>query len=234
MHLNIFVAMVKYFHYRVRDPSSNKIMSFDGKLKSDQCTELTARGQRCTKRCQMGLSFCWIHLLNDLNLRYKLSNDIQDLCGNFIKGLFAIKPNIQPIEGNVVFSFDELADEAAGQHGGTNICNYNSEVISKRKLTRRYRHGTAPYAIENRTTRKFEDGALRRGVGSLINHSDNPDLVNCEIVVYPDSSQRRGQLYIRSTKHIMNNTELLCNYGNEYEFNAENEKYSTNYKRFTV
>lgn len=216
--------MVKYFHYRMIDASQNLIARFDGRLQSDQCREMIAGNRRrCTKRCQIGLGFCWIHLLRDKKLRYKEST-LQDPSGYFIKGLFAFDKNIQPGDDTVVFD------------ASYTICLYDSEVISNYKLTRRYKKGSAPYGarmgtIKNDKRIRHEDGALFRGVGSLINHSIDP---NCQIFYYDEESPRAGRCFIGAIKNIENNEELLVDYGSDFHFNEPREKYSTNYKRLTL
>jgi hypothetical protein len=214
--------MVKYFHFQRYNRSTRKKITFHGILLSTQCTELIAGGNRqCTKRCQMGIDFCWIHLLDRKKLRYKQST-IKDPSGNFIKGLFA---SLKNEDGEIVFTYNTNEDNI--------ICDYNSELIDKHELNHRYGPNTGPYAAK--ITRKrhnpiYEDGAIRRGVGSLINHSDDPDLVNCEILKY----ENRNLLCIANTKPIYNNTELFLNYGPNYILHDKDTKYSTNYKRKTL
>jgi hypothetical protein len=216
-------SMVKYFHFQRYNTSTRKKITFNGILQSTQCTELIAGGKRqCTKRCQMGIDFCWIHLLDRKKLRYKQST-IKDTSGNFIKGLFASQNNE---DGEIVFAYD--------RNNLNIICDYNSELIDGNELNHRYGlHNTGPYSAKIKRKKHnpiFEDGALRRGVGSLINHSDDPNLVNCEILQY----ENRNLLCIANTKDIKNNTELFLNYGPDYILHEKNTKYSTNYKRKTL
>jgi hypothetical protein len=55
---------------------------FDGELKSDQCQHHINNVQ-CQKRCQIGLSVCWIHLLSECHLRIKESTIIDAGIGLF-------------------------------------------------------------------------------------------------------------------------------------------------------
>ena len=77
---------------------------------------------------------------------------------------------------------------------GDEIIPYFGENVTRHELDRRYGHNnTAPYGIQKRNG--FEDGALSRGVGTLVNHKpegrDNVALKNS-----------RGTIVIKALKSI--------------------------------
>ena len=88
-------------------------------------------------------------------------------------------------------------------------------------MNRRYgNNNTAPYGIEKRGSR-FEDGALSRGIGTLVNHKpegrDNVAL-----------KDRHHTIWIKALKNIKNGQELYADYGKDYVFDKRNVRYSTN------
>ena len=109
---------------------------------------------------------------------------------------------------------------------GDVICQYNGEIISQQTLEERYGDNTAPYGVELRAGRK-EDGALARGVGTLINHY--PRKKNCRIAV-----NRANRAQIIAIKNIKNGDELFVSYGRSYRFNEDGVETSTNGRKYTV
>jgi hypothetical protein len=73
-------AMVKYFHFHNTNIGSGRHL--DKPLKSFQCNHMKQNGQRCMKRCLIGLRKCWIHLQSEHCVR------IRD-AGPLGQGLFA-------------------------------------------------------------------------------------------------------------------------------------------------
>ena len=71
------------------------------------------------------------------------------------------------------------------------------------------------------------DGAIRRGIGSLLNH--NPKKANCRFSICRDNT-----IAIVAIKHIKNFQELYLNYGKQYIMNEPNIAYSTNNKKYNV
>lgn len=208
--------MVKYFHYHVlgEDP-------FDDKLISKRCNHFSANEVRCKKRCMIGLGKCWIHLLSDNSLRIKKSNFLTQKNINGL-GLYAMHKDPKKRNGtSKIFKKKKL------------ICHYNGEVIDQATLDDRYTEEdyTAPYAVSFRKKngiQKYEDAALLRGVGSLINHTDNQGQVNCKL------KQFKNKIIIEATKDIKDGTELLTNYGNAYLLNEANVRTSTNNRKLHV
>jgi hypothetical protein len=72
--------MVKYFHFHNTNIGSERHL--DKSLKSFQCNHMKQNGQRCMKRCLIGLRKCWIHLQSEHCVR------IRD-AGPLGQGLFA-------------------------------------------------------------------------------------------------------------------------------------------------
>ena len=109
---------------------------------------------------------------------------------------------------------------------GDVVCQYNGEVISQENLEERYgSRNTAPYAVLLNSNRR-EDGALARGVGTLINH--NVRKQNCRIAI-----NRNNRAQIVATKNIRNGDELFVSYGRSYRFNEDVET-STNGRKYSV
>lgn len=203
--------MVKYFHFHNTITNEN----FDGPLIVARCTMNTADGIRCKKKCQIGVSVCWMHLLSYKKLRIQKSE-----IRNAGLGLFALrKKNTSTLP---VFKRGDL------------ITAYDGDVIDEDELTRRYGDDTAPYAYEVDDD-TYEDAALVRGVGSTINH--NAKKKNCECNV-----GENGKLQISATKNIFHGKEIYLNYfGNKnvskhkrYRFNEPGVRSSTNRKRYTI
>jgi hypothetical protein len=81
------------------------------------------------------------------------------------KGLRVWDPHIEEDDG-IVF-----------KKKGDRICYYNGEDLTKEQFNERY---PAPYTIELHN-HQYEDGALRRGVGALINHKPSR---HCDCKLY--------------------------------------------------
>ena len=114
--------MVKYFHFHANDHTC------DVPLISSRCTHVNNHtNHHCKKRCLIGGSKCWIHLLSDNYLRIKPST-IQ----NAGSGLFTQK---RYNNTNRVFNT------------GEKICDYQGKTISHQNITQRYRDKTAPYCV---------------------------------------------------------------------------------------
>ena len=221
--------MVKYFHFHNTLTKKN----FDAKLESDQCRLNKKNGTRCKKRCQIGMSICWIHLLSQCHLRIKKSGIRNAGMGvfaldngpdNFSRRKTINKRNLR----NVLFKKKDV------------ICEYNGEFIDNDELKGRYDDKTAPYGVQlNNNETEYEDAAIYRGVGSMINHSNDKYKVNCQLDVFDDDNDIE-RTYIIATKNIYNNQELFIDYNpNEnqsraYIFNEHHIKTTTNYKRLSI
>ena len=194
---------MKYFHFHTPDGDD-----FDAPLETHRCrANSKASGTRCKNRVTIGLSTCWQHTLSQKFLQVKTSTIPE--AG---EGLFARKG---PVDDRSIVVFKP----------GEVVCQYNGEIISQQTLESRYGQFTAPYGVELRAGRK-EDGALSRGIGTLINHY--PRKKNCRIAI-----NRANRAQIISTKRIFNGDELYVSYGKSYRFN-ENVETSTNNRKYTV
>ena len=110
---------------------------------------------------------------------------------------------------------------------GDLICPYNGEILSREQMDDRYgTTHTAPYGIQIRNNR-YEDSALHRGVGSLINHKAIGRGANCEFVI-----NRNQRIELKAMKDIRNGEELFVSYGNRYVLNETNVKSSTNSRKY--
>jgi hypothetical protein len=91
---------------------------------------------------------------------------------------------------------------------GDAITPYGGQRVTQAVIDRRYGDYTARYGIKV-SSRVFENGACKRGVGTLANHADG-DRANAEFV------NDRGVSKLYATKDIRNGQEILVNYGDEY------------------
>ena len=188
------------FYVNKRHPS----LKYETNLESEQCRHIKPNGEHCNRIVTIGVPLCSQHLMMTKHL--KIQKSTIPKAG---KGVFAFDPSKGP--NTIIFRGSE--------NTGQLICMFDGEIITKAQLNRRYRKFTAPYAVEISDNR-YEDAAKRRGVGSLINHSDDPAKINCRLGI------RHHKIAIFATKNIKNNKELFCNYGEEYSF-YESTHYST-------
>ena len=127
-----------------------------------------------------------------------------------------IKQSSIPALGKGLFAYDATknANDIIFKKG-EQIINYLGHHIDIDELNRRYDHYTAPYAIQLKRN-DYIDAADKRGIGSLINHTNNKNKSNAEFIsVY---NTRPQEIKIRATKNITNNEEIFVNYGAEYRF----------------
>ncbi len=195
--------MVQYFHYHCPDLE----IWFDKPLQSNRCTEICKNGNQCRKNVVIGSPYCSIHL------KYK----------HFL----AIGPSTIENSGNGVFVIDPYkGEEEIVFRKGDRICYYDGEIISYEQLVQRYSNvRTAPYVIELHNNR-YEDGALKRGIGTIINHKPTRNC-NCRFSI---SKNNRGQVI--ATKNIKNSEELFANYGREYKIREKDVTISTNRNKY--
>lgn len=190
--------MVNYFHFR----SNNHV--FTKKLESVQCTGQTKSGAECRKRCLIGTSKCWIHLLSDHKLR--------------------IKPATNPAMGLGLFACNGTNDNEFVFREGDLITKYEGETISLDTRRARYGQHTAPYGVEIRKNVEYKDCAVDRCIGGLVNHAPAA-LANCAF------KKHHGVMRIRCKKRIRNNEELFVSYGRSYRFNEPNVTSTTNTRK---
>lgn len=195
--------MPNYFHFH----EQNK--HFDGKLESLQCLFIKVNGEQCLKHCVIGLPFCCIHT----KIAYKL----------------VIKPSTIPDAGLGVFVQDnKLEPNAIVFKKGQLRFPYYGKVINEAELIDRYGGYTAPYGIKlNKGL--YEDGALMRGIGTLVNHQTNARS-NCKFALNP----KTNLINITNTKALRSGEELFVNYGRIYRFNEQGVSTSTNRKKFNL
>lgn len=203
--------MVKYFHFH---PSNDPDDNFDAQLETQRCDYHIIRNNR-TRRCKrhviIGLPYCHSHMKKAMHLECKRSS----INGAGL-GLFAYSPS-KDKKPSIVFKKNAF------------ICEYNGEIIDKDELEERYHDFTAPYAIQVTRTR-FEDGALERSVGSLINHKPVPRS-NCKFAIHKTQGQHR--VYLKASKNIKHGDELFVSYGRSYRFN-EPANFGTNNNKYKL
>jgi hypothetical protein len=93
-------------------------------------------------------------------------------------------------------------------------------LINSRTLERRYDDHTAPYAVELKRD-EYEDGALKRGVGSLANQGRANARLSAVLNVKPNYCT------LKATKTIRNGQEILVNYGDSYIIGEHGTNYTT-------
>lgn len=161
---------------------------FVGKLHQKKCAVIG-----CWTWVDIGLPYCKPHLASKMHLELKPSNIV-----NAGLGVFACKTvGSDSSDTELVFSPDQY------------VCPYLGEILTTEQLAERYNPESgcancfvAPYALEmNDNT--FSDGACLRGVGTMLNHSDDG---NCQFL-------DKGIIAI---KPIFNGDELLVSYGPMY------------------
>lgn len=94
----------------------------------------------------------------------------------------------------------------------------DNNVCSK-KIKPVHSDETAPYGIHINRDR-FEDGAIHRGVATLVNQSPRANMT------YARFGVSRNRIVLFTNKNIRNDAEILVRYGNEYRFD-ENTQYAT-------
>jgi hypothetical protein len=95
---------------------------------------------------------------------------------------------------------------------GDIIIEYDGEKVPNDDLDERYGDYTAPYGLKHGSN--VEDGACRRGAGTLANHAPR-SRANARY----SFSTRDKVFRLVATKNIRNNKEIFCFYGTDYHFN---------------
>ena len=207
--------MATYFHFLYQNPDNeDDHWSFNGQLLSLRCTFEKPNGSQCKRRCVVGLPCCASHL--PVKFHVKVKDSLLKGAG---KGLFAYDSKKDP--NAVIFTGEQHRRRAIIK--GDKIVPYHGEILSKAQLDARYHNETAPYGIYISKNR-FEDGALERGVGTLVNHKPKAQS-NAEFIV------SNNRVWLRATKTIRNGEELYVNYGNSYRFNERGVTTYTDHKR---
>ena len=195
--------MPKYFHFWSDD---NEVI-FNGKLESRRCEFTLANGNQCKRNCIIGLPYCHTHLTS----KYKIQ----------------IRDSLIPGAGKGLFAYDKKSDDdAIIFRNEDKICPYFGEIINNNELNARYGEYTAPYGMKLNNG-LYEDGALERGVGTLINHRPNAQ-ANTRFSL----SNQTNRVWIKATKNIRNNQELYVSYGRDYRFNEPVHSTTNNRKYY--
>ena len=198
--------MPLYFHFR------SPIRDFNGQLMCRKWRYVKADGHQCQKTMCIDLPYCYIHNRIAFKLRVKPSR-----IPNAGVGLF-VDDTEQPI-GQVIY------------RKGDKICPYYGAMINEAEVDRRYDGSTAPYTLQVQKGLSM-DGALQRGIGTLINHKSFQQGANCVFGV-----DRQNNAFIKAYKDIRNGDELYCNYnpnprGKRYIVNEEGVEYATNRNKY--
>jgi hypothetical protein len=134
-----------------------------------------------------------------------------------------------------LYAYDESSKEKPIFKKNSWIVAYNGEKVSKQELGRRYGTYTAPYGITvNKKKDIYEDGACKRGLGTLINHGpQNIANVNFRERAMNPGSHIPSHMWIKSIRDIYHNTELIANYGNEYDLKELGASHKTTRKSYS-
>jgi hypothetical protein len=192
-----------YFHFHTPENL------FDEPLQCFQCRHVSENGHQCRNRVCIGLFLCHVHSKKIYHLRKGPSQ-----VPGAGTGLFA--HDSAKSANEIVFARDQF------------ICEYNGEHIDRDELLDRYEQYTAPYAVQiNR--HRYSDGALMRGIGSLINTTRGTNFrTNCRLSIGRDGVK------IRATQPIRNGQELFMSYGPAYRMNERGAESSTNRSHWRV
>jgi hypothetical protein len=179
--------MVKYFHFH---STTGDIRNVVEPLESTQCI-FVRDGRQCRKRCQIGISYCWIHLRSVMHLR------IKDTGGDMGLGLFA--DNGDPTSEAIVF------------RSGDNVIEYEGEPMNDAERLERYGGHTAPYMVAfNENT--LYDCAISRCVGGLINHAPH-STANCAFST--NNVNNRVRVKVQPGKNVRNGQQIRVSYNSE-------------------
>lgn len=200
--------MVKYFHFHIPDLD----IWYDAPLESTQCIDHNKNGTRCKRKVIIGAPYCSQHL----KLKHFLV--IQDsTIENAGIGLYAC--DINKDEDAIIFKKNDR------------VCYYDGEVLTQDQFIERYRtppnKKTVPYtfALHNN---EYEDGAIKRGVGTLVNHKP-ANQCNCKL-----SIGRNNRAQIIAIKDITNYSELFVSYSRSYRMLQEGVETSTNGRKYNA
>ena len=169
--------------------------TFSGKLYQQKCAVPS-----CYTWVDVGLPYCKAHLASEMRLKLKPST-IQSAG----LGVYAFQPSSHGgRRSKAVFQRNEK------------ICEYFGEKLSLQEVERRYgsrfadgTEFTAPYVLEvevNGRSNLYIDGALKRGIGTMINHGEHDSNANCFFY--------KNQVYAKT--RIYHGEELLVSYGADY------------------
>jgi hypothetical protein len=95
----------------------------------------------------MGLPFCFQHRVKELNIK--------------------VAPSTIPNAGKGLFADNGTHDNAIVFEKNDKITTYYGDIVNRNTIIDRYGTSTAPYGLEI-TKNKYTDGAMKRGLGTLI------------------------------------------------------------------
>jgi len=172
-------------------------------LNCKRCIAKNRQGKDCKLITCIGLPYCWVHLYYLHHLRIK-----QSTIPNAGNGVFAMDGS-KP-EKDIIFK------------KGAHITDFYGEILNLADIKARYGKNNAPYGILiSGKDGIYEDGAIERGVGSLINHKPHSQ-ANAKL-----SLSKNKRIKIIATKNIRNNQEIFVDYGKDYKMNEPYIEYST-------
>lgn len=177
---------------------------FKCKLQCVRCEGQTVRNTRCKRNVCIGTPYCVTHLKKEKHLMIA-DSEIQGAG----KGLFAYDPE-DPGGNQIVFKKGQV------------IVHYDGEIIDNNDLGERYGEWTAPYGLQEKYQGIYytEDGACRRGIGTLANHKP-VSRANARLSF--GTGKKRFQ--IKANANIRNGREIFVSYFGErggerqYQFN---------------
>jgi hypothetical protein len=193
-----------------------------------RCIAGVKNGARCTRSVCASIPICWQHAQSLMNLRGGQTSLKKNHERLKFGGLFACQKK-KPAT-HIVF------------HAGDIICGYFGESIDEETLNERYGEGDtpAPYALQVGQGQHafFEDSALRRSFGSLVNTileaHNNYDWAAASAGIQPNAKigtiaiDGREMACIIATRSIKNSQEIFVRshdqHGNpEYIFHTDAE-----------
>jgi hypothetical protein len=199
-------------------------------LKAQRCAAVN-NGRRCKNTCVIGLPYCWIHLHLVKQLRVKdttlTGSDGQPIRG---KGLFA-KKSTSDLKAEQINFRDQIVQEDPNDDenivfkNGTIICRYDGEIISQATLNSRYGNPNnlqtyPPYAAQIIGS-SYEDGACKRGVGTLPNHrSKNDPRRNASLL----TDQVSRTILVVAVQDIYDGEEIFVFYNRNPNFGIYDER----------
>ena len=202
---NKYNIVIYYMYFHFRDATDD--ISWDGKMRTERCHFTTNSGQRCKRHIIIGLDCCFQHREKKYHVK--------------------VQPSTIPNAGSGLFATDQTNDNAVVFHKGDKIVPYKGELVNGETIEERYGDKTAPYGLHLNRDR-FTDGALSRGLGTLINHKNRGD--NVRFSVQRDNKE----VNLVAEKNIKNKQELFVDYGSDYRFRENGVQYSTNRAKYKL
>lgn len=202
---------------------------FNSFLYHQQCESMTKTGRRCTRLTVVGLRHCFQHLGSDLHL--KISESAINHAG---KGVFALGPPNVPLfrQYDIICYYDGIPASLQQQlhvYGPTESNPYGLGTADDQAIMpANPQNPREVYRIHH--FNETEDGSWHRGLGSMINHSAQPNasfmVVRMPWDVYADwvfsfgpiPPRRRYVIGIVSLRNIYGGEEITVNYGDDYGF----------------